>query len=984
MPTSEIVLNEYIGDALKGHAPSWGGSGVILSENTGAFTKTGLRPDIVVCENIVSPIVIETEYLPAATVEKDAAARLGQTYVPTGGEVHVTIAVRVPSKMKTLSGAALAEEIRNSREFEYCILAGDSPEEFVRWPETGFVSASIADIATAIKVAKISPVKLGKAVASLEYGANSIATLIEKNSAKYSALSSTIPTLLKQSASLQTYKMAAAIIINALVFHETLVEHSDKLGHVASIYDLDSKDGVLKKSDVVKNWARILDVNYWPIFGIAREIVAKIPNPIWQSVSQTAFTTAEELLALNIGKNPDLVGTVFQRLIADRRFLATFYTSPPSASLLATLLVGNYKADSDIWSEIDKIGKLKIADFACGTGSLLTAIYASISRKAERSGVDMQDIHKQMIEESITGCDVLPSATHITATQISSVYPTIEYEKTSILTMPFGISDEGIVSLGSFDLLETQGALSTLATSAGGVGATSVVGTDAWKQLGGTAVDDQSYDLIGMNPPFTRLTGGGGKTSDINRPLFAAFETPATDQAVMAKTARKLFKSTSYDANAGAASAFVQLKHNKLKEGGRFGLVLPLSAAAGSSWQDCRDIWHANYDDLCVISIASDIAGESAFSADTGIAECLVLGTRASTPGDRVAFVTLYRKPISNIEGIEIGRKLLETLKGGLVSGIDEGPIGGTHLYIGDEKIGEVITSPTPSGIWNCMRVRDHSLAQSAHLLATGSLWLPGMTEPLKTTVKFCTLSELGTHGPYHLDVSGPASSGGAPRGPFEFKPLIDVNAATYVGLVAHDESRERFIEIEPDKEAVPRTASTSKGKAILSDRRASVLSSANRLHISTDFRFNANALPACLTTRKAIGGRAWPSFNLTDETHEKLVCLWLNSSLGILSYWWAANRTQDGRGSVTTTQLGKIMCIDPRSLSEQQLKRVDAFFDKAKGLKLANANEIASDDSRKQIDNFFASEILGTSSDLIAALGVLRAKLERETTIQG
>ena len=42
------------------------------------------RPDILVVEEYVSPVVIETEVSPATTVEAEAVARLGQQLRTTG------------------------------------------------------------------------------------------------------------------------------------------------------------------------------------------------------------------------------------------------------------------------------------------------------------------------------------------------------------------------------------------------------------------------------------------------------------------------------------------------------------------------------------------------------------------------------------------------------------------------------------------------------------------------------------------------------------------------------------------------------------------------------------------------------------------------------------------------------------------------------------------------------------------------------------
>ena len=54
----------------------------------------------------------------------------------------------------------------------------------------------------------------------------------------------------------------------------------------------------------------------------------------------------------------DLTGRIFQKLIADRKYLATFYTLPASAALLARLAVA--KMQGVDWFDPKAIGKLRI------------------------------------------------------------------------------------------------------------------------------------------------------------------------------------------------------------------------------------------------------------------------------------------------------------------------------------------------------------------------------------------------------------------------------------------------------------------------------------------------------------------------------------------------------------------------------------------------------------------------------------------------
>ena len=130
----------------------------------------------------------------------------------------------------------------------------------------------------------------------------------------------------------------------------------------------------------------------------------------------------------------DLTGRIFQRLIADRKYLATFYTLPASAALLARLAVA--KMEGVDWSDPDAIGKLRVGDFACGTGALLSAVYDEIAARHERTGGNPTELHRAMMEEVLYGCDVMPSAIHITGSTLSGVEPSIGFGTSRLFLTP--------------------------------------------------------------------------------------------------------------------------------------------------------------------------------------------------------------------------------------------------------------------------------------------------------------------------------------------------------------------------------------------------------------------------------------------------------------------------------------------------------------------------------------------------------------------
>ena len=75
----------------------------------------------------------------------------------------------------------------------------------------------------------------------------------------------------------------------------------------------------------------------------------------------------------------------------------------------------------------------KIADFACGTGALLNGLYQRILALHEQAGGSGKDIHRQMVENNLVGADIMPNASHLTASIIASTYPEVKLEKPAFI-----------------------------------------------------------------------------------------------------------------------------------------------------------------------------------------------------------------------------------------------------------------------------------------------------------------------------------------------------------------------------------------------------------------------------------------------------------------------------------------------------------------------------------------------------------------------
>ena len=322
----ESQLNGRIATLLDRMNPRW----TALGEKKGAFRGSQKQPDILIAYRWGGqPVVIENEYVPARTVEAESLARLGETLdtsvVGASGEINAVIALRSPLKLRDAVRSDYVDRLLHGGiTLEYALFTGTSAEKYARFPQRGFIPGNLRDLAAFAEYAANSESAVENAVTILEAGVQDAAAVLYQAAEISDDTKQAITTRLKQDYSEQTLRMAATIMINALVFHENLAGQ-----HGVQNLSRIKYDGLLTQSAIVDEWDKILKVNYWPIFKIASALLSDI-NPPRLAAEALKFMadTAEKLVSLSVDQSHDLSGTVFQRLIADRKFLATFYTRP--------------------------------------------------------------------------------------------------------------------------------------------------------------------------------------------------------------------------------------------------------------------------------------------------------------------------------------------------------------------------------------------------------------------------------------------------------------------------------------------------------------------------------------------------------------------------------------------------------------------------------------------------------------------------------
>ena len=417
------------------------------------------------------------------------------------------------------------------------------------------------------------------------------------------------------------------------------------------------------------------------------------------------------------------------------------------------------------------------------------------------------------------------------------------------------------------------------------------------------------------------------------------------------------------------ASAFAALAERKLKPGGILALVLPLTASAASSWQAFRRMLSRRYADITILSIAASGNDNLSFSSDTGMAECLIIARKnisTEVMQQPLCFASVAHRPPELAHASALATAIIESRQ---IRRVEDGPYGGTPLMTGDEWVGEVITTPhvTNGEVWGAVRIMDYSLAQTAFALSRSRLWLPASASAFE--VYIVPLKNLGSLGLYDLDIIG-----NPPQGPFtksEYRPT-----ATYPALWNHSAINETRLICAPDSQLLVRRG--------MEDKAAIVWNTASRAHVNRDFRFNSQPISAAITEVPTVGGRAWPNVKFVDTRFDPAFSVWGNTTLGLLSFWWHANRQQSGRGSMSINTAKSLPTLDLRTLTDSQLAKAEEIFDEFRDKELHPAYLADADPNRALLDRRVIRDLLGFDEDTYLGVRRLAAKWCAEPSVHG
>ncbi len=648
----------------------------------------------------------------------------------------------------------------------------------------------------------------------------------------------------------------------------------------------------------------LMRVDYRDAIKLSRGILDKLPL--------SAADRVKELIeeGIRIAQNKallsrDLAGRVYHKITGDiavRKGFATFYTQVPAAHLLATLAVrillgleGEPTGKEDPWELVSRAQGVKVADFACGSGTLLTASYSALMRvltelvRDNGLGVDLDVVGKGIIEDGIYGIDALKYAAQMAAMNLALISPG-NIVRENIHTMYLGyMPEKNQPRLGSLELL---------------INGRGIIGE-------GLELPEK-FDLIIMNPPFTRATGrvsdeyrekglfgfvtegkyremlrkrldevrrrANNELRDIARSLARNENLPNIIREII--NGRGEFKQYLSIGQAGEGLLFLYLAYKYVKPGGVIAFVLPKNVLSGISWFLARALLASKFHVKYVI-VSNDAENGYNFSEGTSLSEALIVAERVDghEPSEETRFIMLMRKPKTDVEAALLAEKILE---------------GNTHDVVMRVGRADLLSNLDNWGLF--VSFSDAGLIGDAISIMRGSLC--GVNVP--TTLLHGVIKSIGTDR--HQFNDGFELTGVETPYPVLFGGGEEVRISMMIGhnmfaLPRNERARGMF--------------TAHAGNVLIPDR----------IRVNT-------AHVIALYSEEALLSNIFYSLRLKCGADKALV-VWLNTTFGVLTVLAKREETEGVFTRLNNGQWKVLPVLDVCALDSDVLKRLNDVFDK-------------------------------------------------------
>lgn len=910
----------------------------VLQSASGGSSR---RVDVLVSADGLLPVAVEVEYDRAGSQpDRDAVARLGLELKRDGRVIEAAISVLAPALAEQWADHEDAvSRLVGGAQLQYAVhsRSADSPEPD-RWPRTGWLTGTAQSLAELAVMVSVPP--------------GQVETVASDAADKMRGISEDLDSSLSDDAKLRlaiamgrpsgsdSLNVVGVVWLNAFLFQDRIAQsHAGVPKRADAILDHNPLPHLVRQA-----WEAVRGIDYRSVFDPATEALQIVERNAGTAVTADllgrAVLMANRVEASVLGVF-DIGGELFQRLISDRSEAASYYTRPEVAEFLAHITVNESvqlprSARSLALGESDHLGEVfRIADFACGTGTLLRAAYRRVRALARAAGVQPEGLaalHTHLMEEGFCGVDISPIAAHLTASGLSNIEPGADYRHTNIGVAP-ACGPRG--ATGSVEYLATEELADLFGYEASATGSAPRAGAEADAQ--GLYAPDERFDIVMMNPPYSRTRGG--------QALFDIAGATDAERSRAQKRAAKLVRDTPANLKAGLGSVFCELVRLKLSPGGRFGIVLPSTAAASPAWAGIRAMFETHFDDLLLVAFpGATRGGDKTLSADTAMGEMIVAGTKRSEPRTDVSAAEMMTvaldEPFGTIAvAAETGRSVDAALRGR-----EEQREG--NVTVGSAVVGRWTVLPAADGgPWTAVGAASFGAVAVAERLTRRGEFMPLDAHEPVCRVAMTTIGELFELGPTHHRIGHVA--GNEPIGAFEMWPITDDQVRADVSLWASDAEAQTMLTVgpthyglavgprlgdarelamaklerdvsrknggKPTDEAIAAAVAAAEAteRARSQDALAEMRRCQSTLFYQRGIFWPSQVALAAATERPIMGGRAWCALLHDDPVVRFGFAIWANSTLGMVVHWSRAQRQQHGRSSAQLEGIRHMPCPD-------------------------------------------------------------------------
>ena len=733
-------------------------------------------------------------------------------------------------------------------------------------------------------------------------------------------------------------RIGLLILLNSLVLHSVLSEKHASIPTLNKIYS--SETPLL---DLENAWTIILKKhNHKSVFEMSKKILQQF-NPTNQSrlVIKNLVKTAINITANQSALRHDLMGRVFHKLLENPKYLATYYTKIPVATLLVGLSFETELLKKTDFTKLDDVSKLKVADLACGSGTLLKSVLTAFTAKhtnvcALKNKKNSRDkLIKSLVEDNIFGYDILTSNAHLSAVSLAIHNSNVSFKNFNLYPMPAGTTTgvpSSPFSMGSLSLFTDSSTVSvgSQQTLTGESKGTSGINSDIVSEI---KLPEINYSI--MNPPFARSAYGTGVLNHIPnheqvRKCISDLSKPNSSSRRGHPLAANLTASIGTYFISGITNLQKNLDGHAVQC-----LVIPKSLLSGSSWKKTRDelleIYHFKY-------VVSTFEKPFAFSESTNLSEILlVLEKRDGRKSHQIIYLNLFKLPKSTYDSLT----LLEKIRRSNPADVNPGGVGTCPVNLNKEKFGELVSIDERAPLALCANfLQTDAIRIAVNLLKNSEIINPVTARPI-SKIELDTVGgnfELGPDGRDVYDAFSPSTS-----------------STQFPAFWGSGEGVSVKIRVEPNHFLNPRTTA-SPGRPLkpfsqLIPRMGTLLlPNSSRLTTATAYalRCSTPVLSNVWWVSK------WKQSTKPKERQEmeRRAALWFNSTFGIILIHTLSPETEIGFKKMPKTWWeNEVKMINLSKLSKTDLKILDDCWKRIENKDLLSYSEIALDNTRQEID---------------------------------